>query len=58
MIRWSASADGGTGRSGGRWGNSAGINSGWLVNSGVKFAGVRMSVSEISIEPSRTTGDQ
>jgi hypothetical protein len=48
MMRWRASADGGVGRSGGRCGNNVGINSGWEVNSGVKFAGVRMSVKENS----------
>lgn len=48
MIRRRASAEGGVGRSGGRWGNRVGINSGWLVNRGVRFAGVRISVNDNS----------
>lgn len=47
-MRCNASAEGGTGRSGGSWGNKAGISSGWLLNSGVKLAGVRISVRDTS----------
>lgn len=48
IMRWRTSAEGGLGRSGGRCGNSAGISSGWLLNSGVRFAGVRISVKDSS----------
>jgi len=48
IIRFRTSADGGTGRSGGKWGKSEGISSGWLANKGVRFAGVRTSVKESS----------
>lgn len=50
MMRCIASADGGTGRSAGRWGNKEGMSSGWFWNSGVRLVGVRTSVRESSME--------
>jgi hypothetical protein len=50
MMRWRTSGEGGVGKSGGRWGKRAGIRSGWDVNSGFKFAGVRISVRASSVE--------
>ena len=50
MICSSTSVDGGTGRSGGKCGNSAGTNSGWLANSGLKVSAFRTSLRETASE--------
>ena len=50
MICSSTSVDGGTGRSEGKCGNSAGTNSGWLANSGLKVSAFRTSLRETASE--------
>ena len=50
MIWWRVSSEGGVGRSGGKCGKSEGINSGWELNRGAMFAGVRMSVRDSPVD--------